>query len=189
MTVAKKVEPDPTPVPAGPGKGRATPTRREAEQARRRPLVPEDRKAAAKASRSKVAEERARARAGMAAGDERYLMVRDRGPQRRYARDAVDARWTLGELLFPLAALLLIATFAVPTQIEFVLFPLLYVFVAIMVFDAWLRARRIRRELAAKFGGEDRVERGLTLYVITRCIQMRPLRTPKPRVRRGQYPS
>lgn len=189
MTVAKKVEPEPTPVPVGPGKGRATPSRREAEQARRRPLVPEDRKAAAKASRSKLAEDRARARAGMAAGDERYLMARDRGPQRRYARDAIDARWTLGELLFPLAAVLLIVTFAVPTQVEFVLFPLLYVFVGIMVLDAWIRSRRIRRELAAKFGGEDHVERGLTLYIITRSIQMRPLRTPKPKVRRGEYPS
>src|SRR5947209_10364123 len=152
MIVAKKVEPDPAPVPVGPGKGRATPSRREAEQARRKPLVPTDRKAAAKASRSKIAEERAKARAGMAAGDERYLMARDRGPQRRYARDAIDARWTLGELLFPLAAVLLIVTFVVPTQIEFVLFPLLYVFVGIMVLDAWIRSRRIRRELAAKFG-------------------------------------
>lgn len=189
--MAKKAEPDPAPVPVppGPGKGHATPTRREAEQARRKPLVPEDRKAAARASRSKLADERARARAGMAAGDERYLLARDRGPQRRYARDAVDARWTLGELLFPLAAVLLIATFAVPPQVEFVLFPVLYVFVAIMVLDAWIRARRIRRELAAKVGGEDRVERGLTLYVITRCIQMRALRTPKPRVKRGEYPS
>jgi hypothetical protein len=186
--VAKKAEPQPVAPPPGPGKGRATPTRREAEQARRKPIVVADRRAAAKESRAKVAEERARARAGMAAGDERYLMARDRGPQRRYARDAVDARWTLGELLFPLAAVLLIATFAVPTQVELVLFPLLYVFVAIMVVDAWIRARRIRRELAAKVG-EDRVERGLTMYVIARCIQMRPLRTPKPRVKRGDHPS
>jgi uncharacterized membrane protein len=101
----------------------------------------------------------------------------------------VDARWTLGELLFPVAALLLIATFAVPTSIELYLFPLLYLFVAIMIGDGWIRARRIRRELAAKLGGEDRLERGLTLYVISRCIQMRALRTPKPRVRRGEYPS
>jgi hypothetical protein len=187
--VAKKAEPQPVAPPPGPGKGHATPTRREAEQARRKPLVPTDRRAAAKASRSKLAEERARARAGMAAGDERYLLARDRGPQRRYARDAVDARWTLGELLFPLAALLLIATFAVPTTIELYLFPLLYVFVALMIGDGWLRARRIRRELAAKLGGQDRVERGLTFYIITHCIQMRPLRSPKPRVRRGDYPS
>lgn len=187
--MAKKADPQPVAPPPGPGKGHATPTRREAEQARRKPLVPTDRRAAAKASKSKMADERARARAGIAAGDERYLLARDRGPQRRYARDAVDARWTLGELLFPVAALLLIATFAVPSSIAFLLFPLLYAFVAIMVVDGWIRARRIRRELAAKLGGEDRLERGLTLYVISRCIQMRPLRTPKPRVRRGDRPS
>lgn len=187
--MAKKAEPQPVAPPPGPGKGRATPTRREAEQARRKPLVPTDRRAAAKASRAKLAEERARARAGAAAGDERYFLARDRGPQKRYARDAVDARWTLGELLFPVAAVLLIATFAMPASTGLLLFPLLYAFVAIMVIDGWIRARRIRRELAAKVGGEDRLERGLTLYVISRCIQMRPLRTPKPRVRRGEYPS
>lgn len=186
--MAKKVDAEPAPVPAGPGKNRATPTRREAEQARRTPLVPTDRKAAARASRAKLAEERARARVGMAAGDERYLLARDRGPQRRYARDAVDAHWTLGEILFPVAGVFLVATFVIPTRFAFVLFPLLYVFIAIMVIDAWIRARRIRRRLAAKLGGEDQVERGLTWYVIGRCIQMRRLRTPKPRVRRGEDP-
>ena len=183
--MAKKAEAQPAPVPAGPGKNRATPTRREAEQARRKPLVPTDRKAAARSSRAKLAEDRARARAGAAAGDERYMLARDRGPQRRFARDSVDSRWSLGEILFPVAGVFLITTFVVPAQLELLMFPLLYALIAAMVVDAWFRARRIRRILAAKVGGEDKLERGLTWYVIMRCIQMRPLRTPKPRVRRG----
>jgi hypothetical protein len=187
--VAKKAEPQPVAPPPGPGKGRATPTRREAEQARRQPLVPTDRRAAQKVSRAKLAEERARARAGLAAGDERYFLPRDRGPQRRFARDAVDSRFTLGELAFPLLAVLLLVTFVVPPQTGLVLFPVVYGIGALMLLDGWLRARRIRKQLAAKLGGDDRIERGLTLYVISRSIQMRPLRSPKPRVKRGERPS
>src|SRR5690606_7016553 len=59
------------------GKGRATPTRKEQEAARKRPLVPDDRKAAAKASKAELAARRERARLGMERGEERYLPARD----------------------------------------------------------------------------------------------------------------
>ena len=55
------------------GKGAPTPSRAQQEAARKRPLVPDDRKEAAKQARAKAAEARERARVGMAAGDERYL--------------------------------------------------------------------------------------------------------------------
>ena len=38
----------------------------------------------------------------MANGEEKYLPVRDRGPQRKFVRDFVDAGWHAGELLMPL---------------------------------------------------------------------------------------
>ena len=62
------------------GKGRATPTRKEREAARKRPLVPNDRKQAAKEHREKMNAARERARIGMANGEEKYLPQRDRGP-------------------------------------------------------------------------------------------------------------
>ena len=43
------------------------------------------------------------------------------------------------------------------------------------------------RKLAAKFG-EDKVER-VRWYAAMRALQLRPLRLPKPQVKRGQYPS
>ena len=79
------------------GKGRPTPTRKEREAANLRPLVGSDRRAAGKESRAKMAEAREKARIGMAAGEEKFLPARDKGPQRRFIRDYVDARFSVGD--------------------------------------------------------------------------------------------
>jgi len=100
-----------TPGPASSSKGRPTPTRKEREAARKRPLVPDDRRQARKEARAKMNAARERARIGMAAGEERYLPQRDKGPQRKFVRDYVDARTSLGEFLSPVMFLVIIATF------------------------------------------------------------------------------
>lgn len=83
-------------------KNRPTPTRREAQAARQRPLVPADRKAARDQSRAKERVERNRLREGMYAGEQWALPARDRGPERAFVRDVVDARWNLSEFLLPI---------------------------------------------------------------------------------------
>ena len=47
-------------------------------------------------------------------GDERYLLTRDQGPVRRFARDLVDARRNVLGLFMPSALTLLFVMFAVP---------------------------------------------------------------------------
>src|SRR5699024_7072324 len=81
------------------GKGRPTPKRRDQEAANRRPLISDDRKVSKQQHKQAVAEERARMRRALDTGEEKYLPARDKGPQRRYVRDYVDARWGLGEWL------------------------------------------------------------------------------------------
>lgn len=168
--------------PILPGKGRATPSRREQEAARRHPIVVRDRKAARRASRSREAELRERARVGLANGEERYLPVRDRGPQRRYARDVLDAQWTFGEFLIPVIVVFFVATLALP-QMAWLFLPL-YGFLAVAVIDGLVRAAIIRRRLIARHGREQ-LQRGLNFYVVMRSLQLRPLRVPKPQVARG----
>ena len=92
------------------GKGQATPTRKKQEAANKRPLVPDDRKLAAKQARAKSMQARDRARLGMAAGEEKYLPLRERGPQKRFARDYVDARFNVGELMIPIMFLVILLT-------------------------------------------------------------------------------
>lgn len=54
----------------------------------------------------------------MMAGEEAYLLPRDRGPVRRYVRDVVDSRRNLLGLFMPSALTLLFVMFAVP-QVRF----------------------------------------------------------------------
>jgi hypothetical protein len=169
------------------GKGRSTPTRREQEAARRRPLVPTDRKAASKESRAKLAEERERARIGMANGDERYLGARDKGPQRRFVRDWVDARWSVGEFLIPIMFIVILLTLIPDPFIQTYTIFALWGFFIIAVIDVVFLGIRLQRKIGEKFG-HDKVERGHKWYAAMRALQLRVLRLPKPQVKRGKFP-
>jgi hypothetical protein len=195
MAVATKENPETVPTDAresGTGKGHATPSRKEREAANKRPLVPDDRRAAAKANRAALAADRERARIGMASGDERYLPRRDRGPQRKFVRDYVDARWNIGELMVPLMLIVIVMTFADTVYVSGLSLAELgvismWAFIILVFIDGYVLNFLIRRRVKQKFGVEN-VERGLGWYAAMRALQLRPMRMPKPQVRRGQSP-
>ena len=170
------------------GKGAPTPSRREQEAARKRPLVPTDRKEAARQARAKQAEAREKARVGMAAGDDRYLTARDRGPQRRYVRDYVDARFSIGEFLIPVMLIVIVLTFLPSPVLQVYGLFALWGFFLIAVIDCFVLGFLIQRRVGDKFG-TTKVERGLRWYGAMRALQLRIMRLPKPQVKRGQYPS
>jgi hypothetical protein len=189
---AQKSEPTPeataeTREPEAPlTKGHATPTRKEREAARRRPLVPKDRRLAARQNRATQQSEREKARIGMAKGDERYLPIRDKGPQKRYARDYVDARFSAGEVLMPVLVLVILTWFLPQQFLDYVFLGFWAVF-AFVVIDCVVLGSQLNKKLVAKYG-KDKVER-VRWYAAMRSIQMRFLRLPKPQVKRGEYPA
>ncbi|MES2094923.1 MAG: DUF3043 domain-containing protein [Actinomycetota bacterium] len=171
-------------------KGHATPTRREREAANLRPLVSSDRKAGNKASRARMSEAREKARIGMANGDEKYLPMKDKGVQRRYIRDYVDARWSVGELLIPVMFLVIILTYVFQsnTAMSSIAIFVLWGFFLLAVIDCIVAGVLIQRKFTAKFGAE-RVQRGNRWYTAMRALQLRPMRMPKPQVKRGVFPA
>lgn len=169
------------------GKGRPTPSRKAAQAANARPIVGSKDKAFAKEQRLQQASERERARIGMMNGEERYLTVRDRGSQRRFVRDYVDARWNVGEMLIPMMLVVLVMTF-IPGIIQVVSLVVIWIFVGLAVLDAVFLGFRLKRILASKFG-EDRVQPGFRWYAAMRAFQFRMLRAPKPQVKRGKFPN
>ncbi len=167
------------------GKGQATPTRRAQEAANKRPLVPDDRKLAAKQARVKSSAARDVARAGMAAGVDKYLPLRERGPQKRYARDYVDARFNVGELMIPIMFLVILLT-TIPSVSVYSIFAL-WAFFLVAVIDCIVLGFVLTKKIEAKFGAE-KAER-VRWYSAMRALQLRPMRLPKPQVKRRQYPA
>ncbi len=169
------------------GKGAPTPKRSAQEAARKRPLVPEDRKASKAAERAAVTEQRLKMRQAMDSGDEKFLPVRDKGPQKRFTRDYVDARFSLGEYLMFGALLFVVISLLVPAssqQMIYVLGAFWVMFAAVFV-DVFILSRKLKKRLGEKFG---EVERGTVWYGSMRSLQFRRLRLPKPQVSRGQFP-
>lgn len=169
------------------GKGAPTPSRAEQEAARKRPLVPNDRKEAAKQARTQQAAARERARVGMAMGEDKYLPARDRGPQKKFVRDYVDARFSIGEVLIPVMFAVILLTFVPSPEVQAIGIMALWAFFLVAVLDVVILGFILTRKVAAKFGA-DKAER-VRWYAAMRALQLRPLRLPKPQVKRGQYPS
>ena len=173
-------------------KNRPTPSRREQESARKRPLVPTDRKAAVSQSREEARVARAKQRAALLSGDEAALPARDKGPVKRFIRDTVDARWNVGEFMLPVMVLVLLLTFlpSVAPQIgplaTLVTVALVYSLVVISVLDGFWMWRGTKKKIVAKFG--EAPPRGSAMYAVMRSFQMRRSRLPRPQVARGAKP-
>ncbi|WP_420112559.1 DUF3043 domain-containing protein [Pseudactinotalea sp.] len=174
------------------GKGRPTPKRRDAEAANKRPLISGDRKADREKARAHQAKQRALMDEAMKTGDERYLPAQHKGPVRRFARDWVDSRWTLGEFFLPVALLVVVVMFGgsmagLPPQIIVYAILGLYAIVLVAVIEAIVLSILVHRHAVAQFGRGS--VRGIRLYTAMRSMQMRRMRLPKPQVKRGQRPS
>ena len=166
-------------------KNRPTPKRRDQEAARKRPLVASDRKEAKRLDRQKRREQMARTRKALETGDEAYLPTRDKGPRRRYVRDAIDSRRNLAEFLLPIMLIVLALSIVPDPTIFTVSVALTWTAVAVVVVDTALLWRRIKAGLQERFDGSERGDFG---YMALRTFQMRRQRMPKPQVARGDTP-
>lgn len=178
------------------GKGRPTPKRREAE-GKRGPVGPPPKTQREAMKRSKEAtksmtkdEKRAAARHNrerMMAGDEKYLLPRDRGKARAYVRDLVDTRRNVAGILLPIAVLSFIILL-IPIQVVQAYGPLiLLVVIVAAIIDSIIFGRQMSRKVAAKFpngdgSGLSMKGSSLGFYAFNRACLIRKWRVPKPRV-------
>src|SRR5690606_26098581 len=105
-----------------------------------------DRKAARKASRAELNARRERARIGMERGEERFLPARDRGPQKRFVRDYVDARWSVGEVLLPLMVLVILTYFVPIAEVAIIALAAVWGVILLVVIDCVILGRKLRRK-------------------------------------------
>ena len=180
-------------------KGRPTPKRTNSK--RRGPVAPapataaEARKRRKELRNSMTREERAaekdRRRAALATrrermmeGDEAYLLPRDKGPVRRYARDVVDSRRNILGFFMPAALALIFFSMGLP-QLQPYMSPAMLLIMIIMGIDGFLLARKVNKAVDAKFPDAGETHWKLGLYAVGRATQIRRMRTPRPKVALG----
>lgn len=193
---AEEQEVDPTGTKRGQsaGKGRPTRSRREAEGRRRGPVAPapKTQREAMKRAKSMRGDKQQRREAAaerrrrMAAGDDRVLPVRDRGPVKAFVRDLVDSRRHLMGLFMPLAILIFITVVAPVPGLQNIGSLLCLCMLAAMVVEGTLLGRQTLARVRAKFPNDEIKSLPIGWYAASRATQIRKLRMPAPRVAVGQ---
>jgi len=178
------------------GKGRPTPKRREAQSRRSGPVPPPPRTQREafkrmRGSKSKMSKEEKRAvaterRQRMMAGEDKYLLPRDRGPVKAYIRDLVDSRRNLMGLFMPLAILVFVALLTPSLAVQrYATLATTFMLIA-MVIEGIVLGRIVTRRVRAKFPTEPIKGISIGWYSFIRASQLRKLRVPKPRVKPGE---
>lgn len=165
-------------------KGRQTPKR--GTTGRRVAEPPGDRKELARRRREAARADRAEASEGMRRGDERYMLPRDKGPERALVRDIVDRRRTVGTWFFGGALVVIIGSSAAMPPVIRLAANLLWVALAVaLVADAFLIARKVKKMVRERYPKTGQRMGSLYIYAIMRSITFRRMRVPKPRVALG----
>ena len=188
-TTAPKGRPTPKRNEAARKRGPTAPAPMTAAEARRRrkelgrpKLSREERKAEKISRRADMSERREK----MMAGEDAYLLPRDKGPVRRFARDVVDSRRNVLGLFMPAALGLIFVMLAVPSvQVQRLLSPAMLVLVLIMVIDGLIVGRKVNRLVDEKFPNNTESGWKLGFYAASRASQVRRMRAPRPQVNRG----
>ncbi|MET8146813.1 DUF3043 domain-containing protein [Actinoplanes sp. NPDC049668] len=166
--------------------GVATPKRTSAQRRHDTAAAPANRREAYKQMRERQRTERAEASAGMRAGDERYLLARDRGPERALVRNIVDSKRTAGTWFFAGAIVVFVgSTAAMPQQVRLGANLLWAILAIAVVVDSVLISRKVKSLVSARFPDTTQRLGSLYLYGIMRGLTFRRMRVPKPQVELG----
>ena len=166
--------------------GVATPKRTSAQRRHDKAQAPANRREAYKQMRERQKVERAEASAGMRAGDERYLLARDRGPERALVRNIVDAKRTAGTWFFAGAIIVFIgSTGAMPTAVQLGANLLWAILAIAVIVDSILISRKVKKLITERFPKTTQRMGSLYLYGVMRGLTFRRMRVPKPHVELG----
>ena len=165
-------------------KGRPTPKRKEAQAARKvSSIAPASTKAEKARAKEAAKSARIAQRAAYLRGDESALPLRDKGPVKKYVRNYVDSRRSIGEYFLPVIFVVLFLTL-IPSKIfQLGSIAVMYTVLLVSVVDGFLLTRKLKREVRAKFPGAEL--KGIGMYGWLRSTQMRRMRTPKPSIKAG----
>jgi hypothetical protein len=166
-------------------KGRPTPKRKEAEAARKvSSLAPASTKAEKARAKEAARAARIAQRAAYLRGDESALPLRDKGPVKKFVRNYVDSRRSIGEYFLPIIFFVLILTLIPSKVFQLGSILIMYSVLFTSVVDGFFLSRKLKKVVIEKF--PDAELKGIGMYGWLRSTQMRRMRTPKPAIKRGE---
>ncbi|GLZ80013.1 hypothetical protein Afil01_48200 [Actinorhabdospora filicis] len=182
---------------SGSGRDKAAPTPKRGT-GKRGPYVPPPtnrkdaavrRKEKAKQERGEQRAQRAEIQAGLDRGDpafDKYHMPRDRGPERRLARDVVDSRRTISQWFFLIVLIVLVTSQPGMLPIVKTVSTGVWVFMLLaFILEATLTCRKVGKLVKERVPKSTVKKPGLYWYVCMRLIMVRKLRMPRPLVKPG----
>jgi hypothetical protein len=165
-------------------KGRPTPKRKDSEAARKvSSIAPASTREEKKRSKEAARAARVANRAAYLRGDENALPLRDKGPVKKFVRNYVDSRRSIGEYFLPIIFVVLALTLIPSAIFQVGSIIIMYSVLLTSVVDGFFLSRRLKKAVAEKFPDADL--KGIGMYGWLRSTQMRRMRTPKPSINRG----
>jgi hypothetical protein len=165
-------------------KGRPTPKRKEAQASNKvSSLAPASSKAEKKRQKDATRNARIAQRAAYLRGDESALPARDRGAEKKFVRNFVDSRRSIGEYFLPVIGFVLVLSLIPVGAFAVAGIIIMYGVLLFSIVDGFFLSRKIKSEVNTRF--PDKSTKGLGLYGWLRSTQMRRMRAPKPQVKAG----
>jgi hypothetical protein len=174
-----------TPADGSQKKGRPTPKRKDAQASTKvASLAPASSKAEKKRAKDAARVARMNHRAAYLRGDESALPLRDRGPEKKFVRNYIDSRRSIGEYFLPIIGFVLVLSLIPVSVFAVAGIAIMYSVLLVSVFDGIFLSRKIKAEVTKRF--PDKSTKGLGLYGWLRSTQMRRMRAPKPQIKPGE---
>lgn len=145
-------------------------------------MTKEEFKAYKRKERERANAARRKANDRMMAGDENYLLERDKGPVKRFVRNWVDSNRYAMNFFLPLALLsVLVMTIGAryPLLANTTSLVMMIFFLLLILEGIWL-GRRVNNEVEKRFPDNPHGRFTLGFYAFTRATMIRRLRTPSP---------
>jgi hypothetical protein len=150
----------------------------------RRPGAPAGTGRGAADSKATARQRRLEERNAMMRGEDWALLPRDKGPERKLARDLVDSRRNMGSLVLGGFIVVILLSFSSPAAAALSELVLLVLLVVIAI-DSVFLVRRLKRLVRERIPNSTQLNRKLYLYAIMRSTSFRFMRVPKPQYRPG----
>ncbi|KAB1502471.1 DUF3043 domain-containing protein [Corynebacterium sp. 320] len=142
----------------------------------------EEYKAMKQRQRDEAARERRKANERMMAGDEKYLMERDKGREKRLVRDFIDSRRFIMNIFLPLTlvvVLVMLVGTRNPQIANLASLVMMAIFLILLLEGIWV-GRRVNRLVNERYPDNPFGKFHLGMYAFTRATMLRRFRTPAP---------